>query len=316
MTRKSKQYNNNRKKNLLTHPKKINVPQKFVTEACAFTDPFCQHSYGASHPSGSDRPVFSVTKRTTRLVSTGAGGYGGFYFRPGSSCKDLAIITPIASDMSAPSPLTDGINTSTISAGIYGVRVVSAGVRWWNTSAATAGGGIVTAVPFNADQEVIGATISASDLQGAYNAYSGNVRDPGAYIFPHRNFSDHFKPYSTSGAVLDDEDEHHGGLMLMVQGDASTQYLAVEFVVHLEFELVSLEGYFDSGHHTQPKLTKDVYGKISGFFRGQVDHVSKQVEKKIKEALVKLAKNGVKAAIGYTFGPEAYALTNLIPEVD
>lgn len=307
--------------------KKRNVQNTGVAQAtnyiCSVTDPFCKHAEGAKSPFGSRQQTVSYTIKGFVDLTTPASGLVSILFRPVCGQFGFLFDTPATATWTAAASYANdsGAHPSFVEQ----ARLVSGGIRWWDTIPATSGGGSVAVVPIPDDNELLdGAAHSWASLQNSPDVELTNIRDQGAYVFRMVDVpkAQEFTDINNTGAT---QNNGYEAVLLNVTGPASTKVLIVEWCLHFE-GVIDVTQSLRAGRVQRPislGLSAQSVSR-SGYFFGNEHVVSEKLKMQAKALALRLLKAGAKkagqAALTYAFGPAAGVSSGLlmdqIPEVD
>jgi hypothetical protein len=300
--------------------------EKATSYFCSVTDPFCKHANGAKSPYGSRQQTVSYTIRGVVDLTTPASGLVSILFRPVCGLLGYQFDTPATTDWTVPASYTQssGAHPNFIEQ----TRVVSAGIRWWNTIPATQGGGTVVVVPIPDDNDIVGfgGSIPWSSLHNSPGVEITDIREAGSYVFQQVDVpkAQEFTDVTSSGAP---QNNGYESVLLNCTGPASTRVLFVEWCLHFE-GVIDVAQSLAGGRIERPiplgiQAQQNFKG---GYFEGQLSRVSMQIKnfarKHAKQTAIYGAKKLGTAALTYAFGPagaaagEGIGLLTDIPEVD
>jgi len=295
------------------------IPTHLIDSVCAVTDPFCEHAKGAKWTLDAAAATITYQSRAYVSLTTNANGYtylmfnphmtvGGFTYRGGSTLNPW---TPAAANAG------DSKIIAAIGAGNFrSYRVVSAGVRWWDTAAATGVGGGVTAIEFENTRTFNATTsIDFGDLGLSTRSHQFDRRKPGQWISSVSG-DNGYKFIDISSAPDTDINAQNRTLIFLVFSGAATSVVAqAEMVINYEFKLDPDLFMSQSSNKTVVTAARSLTDHasttletiINPFFEGTREAFGSYVRRLASEALRKLGV-GVGTAMGAYIGGPAGAV--------
>lgn len=271
------------------------VPHGLVSAVCSVTDPFCEHARGAKWHDSSSINSMAYTVRGAVPITTDANG---------SACVLMVPGWPYVSAQGVVTGNTAAFTdydilpiSGTISSAVGKCRVVSGGYSFVSTTSMSNSQGYVVAQDLAAPRA---ADITSILVETPYN--NGYIRqplrDPKPFSFVFRSGGpgsrDWFDTVTGSPVPVNTTDSHDWSVSTVgvKGGPASTQVGVIDYVIHYELQFVdgnSLSTLATPARGANSLITDaaaSLHSKVTPFFPGYQDKVSKMLQGYAKQAIV------------------------------
>jgi hypothetical protein len=264
-------------------------------KVCSLTDPFCRASHGIRWTQDGNSVSITYQRRDLYTLLTGTTGNTMFQFTPGNgnSLNTAGIYSPNASTVAVAASNTGTFTLTNIAT----YRVVSAGCRWWDISAATDVGGYVIASEHPNYNTISGKNIATTNQNMSAHVETYDRRQPVTWISTPSD-TNAYKFSSPADAVTTESSNRRSILTLAVTGANSTNILVVESVINYEFEMgadaftsiMAGSSPNNAGNRFAAKVAYEMESTMSTFIARKADDAIKYIEnlawKKVKGAMV------------------------------
>lgn len=277
--------------------KRTRMSRATYEAVCSMMDPFCPAAQGRHSPYGTSQVTIPVTLVGTAQITTNAGGGACFLMQPGPTEECIGIFN------STTSFTANAFNTSVGSfpSVVSDVRVVTAGVRWWNVMPATAGGGAVHVAPLSDCRSILdGGATTYSSLLSIAGTQITDLRESGVFIFKPSSPADveNFNEASTGGSPSGAAQGGWNAVCINFRGPASTTVATVSWVVNYECTIDIQTGF--TGTSSIPRNPALILAQESGpsnLFTGSYESFKHYVDDTIRVYGDQFLKTGIKKGV-------------------
>jgi hypothetical protein len=271
---------------------------------------------GAKSPYGSKSATVSFQMKFLGVQATQVGGVVYTLIR--GSASSLAGFAAAPADTDFPASLSYNLSLGSFPQNIDEVRLVSTGVRWWPIYPDTVAGGAMTIIPVSDDSEIMDNEITTkSTLMNSPGAVTVPI-EAGSYILPMKQSSttEQFStPVTTATAIANTTD----GVLIILEGQASSTYIMLEIVANYEATIDVAVGFTLGNKHPRDRQLVEYVEEntFSGYVKGGIEQAARKAKNAalqyIKANAWDLAKTAGTMGMNYFLpgsGTAARALTN------
>ncbi len=210
-------------------------------QVCAMNDPFCPRANGARWSTVGSTPTVTYQYRgiVTLTPASDSAGWAAMAFCPSNSKNFYSTTDLSLAGLSWAVPANLNAGDTALSAYMDAcdeVRVVSAGLKWWDVSPKTGAGGTVVCQEYSSYDDIGGTTVNVAALTAAPVTDAIDRRNPQGGCWIQRPTD--FNAYEFRAPVTNNNDTDNNNarsaLIIGVSGELNTPLITVEMVINYE----------------------------------------------------------------------------------